>query len=76
MHLGDIVNKDNVYFNDKYEGGELVFYEDNDLSKPQPHKIKAGSLVCFDGHTYHSVKNITDGNRSCFILHIRYKETN
>jgi hypothetical protein len=65
-----------LYLNDQYEGGELVFYEDNDLLKPQPHKIKAGSLVYFDGHTYHSVENITHGNRTCFILHVRHKETN
>jgi hypothetical protein len=65
-----------VYLTDDYEGGDLVFYENNDLSKPQPHKIKTGSLVYFDGHTYHAVGNVTSGNRACFILHIRHKETN
>lgn len=52
-----------IYLNDNYEGGELVF---NDLGYEL--KPSAGSIVFFPCLTTHSVKTVTEGNKSYIFL--------
>jgi len=64
-----VQNQDHVYdkktyacsffLNDDYEGGEFVFYDQDQVLKPKP-----GTLVIFAGHgTTHEVREVTKGAR-------------
>jgi predicted 2-oxoglutarate/Fe(II)-dependent dioxygenase YbiX len=65
-----------LYLNDEYVGGDVIFYENNDESKPTRYRMKAGSLMYFSGLDLHAVENVTAGKRASFVLHIRVKEKN
>jgi len=64
-----------LYFNENYEGGDIVFYgygEDyTKVENPISYKPKTGSLIYFDGYTMHSVNDVIAGERACLVLHIR-----
>jgi hypothetical protein len=68
-------NKDTVhvssvfYFNDDYDGGELIFYDETNAdTKNMIIKPKAGSAVIFDALQVHSTNPIVSG--------IKYSYTN
>jgi hypothetical protein len=65
-----------LYLNDNFEGGEIIFYNvDQDVKENKKfYKPSTGSIVCFDGHTLHSVNDLISGERSCLVLHLRFKE--
>lgn len=63
--LGSRTHVMGIFLNDDYEGGELVFPEQDIVLKP-----KAGSLVFFPGYyTRHGVNKVLSGTRINILAH-------
>jgi len=67
-----------LYLTDDYDGGEIVFYNDNSGSKKDSvsYKPTAGTLIYFKGDENHphSVNEVLDGERSNIILFYKHIE--
>lgn len=67
-----------LYLTDEYEGGEIIFYNDDsgDINSGESYKPKAGTLVYFKGDKNypHSVNEIKSGERSNLILFFTLKK--
>jgi predicted 2-oxoglutarate/Fe(II)-dependent dioxygenase YbiX len=67
-----------LYLTDDYDGGEIVFYNDNSGSKKDSvsYKPTAGTLIYFKGDENHphSVNEVLDGERSNIILFYNHIE--
>jgi predicted 2-oxoglutarate/Fe(II)-dependent dioxygenase YbiX len=64
-----------VYLTDDYQGGEILFYNDNTGNKENSvaYKPNAGTLIYFKGDkdTPHSVNKVISGERANIILFYR-----
>jgi Rps23 Pro-64 3,4-dihydroxylase Tpa1-like proline 4-hydroxylase len=62
-----------LYITDDYEGGEIIFYDEDfpDDSSPVTYKPKAGSLFLFTSIDGHKVNPVISGKRALFIIHLR-----
>jgi predicted 2-oxoglutarate/Fe(II)-dependent dioxygenase YbiX len=55
-----------VYFNEDYNGGDLVFYKKENLSIPYlTLKPSKGSCIIFDSDIYHDTISISSGTKYC-----------
>ena len=65
-----------LYLTDDYEGGEILFYEDNSGDNSTAYKPEVGTLVYFKGdENYpHSVNKVISGERANIILFFDVKE--
>ncbi len=66
-----------LYLTDDYEGGEILFYENNSgsVEDSQSYKPEAGTLIFFKGDKNypHSVNDVISGERSNLILFYNVK---
>lgn len=62
-----------LYLNDEYEGGELIFYDD-DMSWKKECKFKAGTAVIFDQEIYHAGSDVTGGVKWAVRTDIMFKK--
>ena len=59
-----------LYLTDDYEGGEIIFYDNQEYNKSQKYKLDSGSLIYFNGteDMHHEVLEVISGERANIVF--------